>query len=130
MRGQSTFVSAIAAGVICTLSARAEPPPDRGTIITGQAENDLVTGTDRFYTSGVRLGITLPTGELPGFASDFGHWLWGDGQQRLAFDLSQNIFTRASHRPCIRIRATVPMRPSCSAPCSFSAGAFAGPRSQ
>ena len=93
MRGQSTFVSAIAAGVICTLSARAEPPPDRGTIITGQAENDLVTGTDRFYTSGVRLGITLPTGELPGFASDFGHWLWGDGQQRLAFDLSQNMFT-------------------------------------
>jgi lipid A 3-O-deacylase len=75
-------------------AARAElPPPDRSTIITGQAENDSLSGTDRYYTSGVRFGITLPTGELPGFAIDLGHALWGEGQQRLSFDLTQNMFT-------------------------------------
>jgi lipid A 3-O-deacylase len=76
------------------VAARAEPPrPDPSTIMTGQVENDSLSGTDRFYTSGVRLGITLPTGQLPGFASDFGHALWGEGQQRLAFDLTQNMYT-------------------------------------
>jgi hypothetical protein len=56
-------------------------------------ENDSLSGTDRYYTSGVRLGITLPTGDLPDYGRDFGHWLWGDGQQRLSFDLTQNMFT-------------------------------------
>jgi hypothetical protein len=93
MRGQSSIVLALMAAFIGVPNARAEPPPDPGTIITGQVENDAFAGTDRNYTSGVRLGITLPTGQLPGFARDFGHWLWGEGQQRLAFDLSQNMFT-------------------------------------
>ncbi len=73
--------------------ARAEPAPDPSTIITLQAENDSLSGTDRYYTSGVRLGVTLPTGDLPDYARDFGHWLWGDGQQRLSFDLTQNMYT-------------------------------------
>ncbi|MEJ0017142.1 MAG: lipid A deacylase LpxR family protein [Acetobacteraceae bacterium] len=81
------------AGLIGSASAHAEPTPDPGTIITVQVENDSLTGTDRYYTSGVRLGVTLPTGQLPDFTRDFGHWLWGDGQQRLAFDLTQSIFT-------------------------------------
>jgi lipid A 3-O-deacylase len=81
------------AALLGAVAARAEPAPDPSTIITGQGENDSLSGTDRYYTSGVRFGITLPTGQLPGFASDFGHFLWGDGQQRLAFDLSQNMFT-------------------------------------
>jgi hypothetical protein len=83
----------VAAALCGTVAARAEPKPDPSVIITGQVENDSLSGTDRNYTSGVRLGITLPTGNLPGFASDFGHYLWGEGQQRLAFDLSQNMFT-------------------------------------
>jgi hypothetical protein len=69
------------------------PPPDRSTIIAGQAENESLSATDRYYTSGVRFGITLPTGELPGFAGDLGHALCGEGQQRLSFDLPQNMFT-------------------------------------
>lgn len=93
MRGHASIILAIAVSVLGPVAARAEPKPDSSTIITGQVENDSLAGTDRYYTSGVRLGITLPTGELPGFASDMGHWLWGDGQQRLAFDLTQNMFT-------------------------------------
>jgi hypothetical protein len=82
-----------AAALLGSIAARAEPQADPSTIITGQVENDSLSGTDRYYTSGVRFGITLPTGQLPGFASDAGHWMWGDGQQRLAFDLTQNMFT-------------------------------------
>jgi hypothetical protein len=82
-----------AAVLLGSIAAHAEPQADPSTIITGQVENDSLSGTDRYYTSGVRFGITLPTGKLPGFASDFGHALWGDGQQRLAFDLTQNMFT-------------------------------------
>lgn len=93
MRCPVRIVLAFCAGVLGSPTARAEPPPDPSIIITLQDENDLLTGTDRFYTNGARIGITLPTGELPEFARDFGHWLWGDGQQRLAFDLTQNMFT-------------------------------------
>ena len=94
MRGHPSIAFALVATVLLgAIAARAEPAPDRSTIITGQVENDSISGTDRYYTSGVRLGITLPTGDLPGFASDFGHALWGEGQQRLSFDLTQNMFT-------------------------------------
>lgn len=89
----STGISAAVAALATAAIAQAEPAPDRGTIVTGQVENDSLAGTDRNYTSGARLGITLPTGELPGFASDLGRLVWGEGQQRLAFDLSQSLFT-------------------------------------
>jgi hypothetical protein len=94
MHGRAGIALTVAAVFTSGVAARAElPPPDHSTIITGQVENDSLSGTDRYYTSGVRLGITLPTGELPGFASDLGHSLWGEGQQRLSFDLTQNMFT-------------------------------------
>ena len=51
------------------------------------------TPTDRFYTNGLRLGWTSPTGAVPNFLVDLGHTLWGAGQQRIAFDLSQQIYT-------------------------------------
>jgi hypothetical protein len=84
---------AFCASLLAPPTVRAAAMPDHSTIITGQVENDALAGTDRNYTSGVRLGVTLPTGDLPGFVRDFGHWLWGEGQQRLAFDLTQNMFT-------------------------------------
>jgi hypothetical protein len=34
-----------------------------------------------------------PTGQVPGPLAALGHWLLGDGQQRLGLELSQNIFT-------------------------------------
>jgi hypothetical protein len=78
------------------LAARADsPPPDPGNIVTVQIENDAfsIPGTDRLYTSGERLGYVAPTGDLPDFVSDFGHQFFGDGTQRLEFDLQQKIYT-------------------------------------
>jgi lipid A 3-O-deacylase len=94
MRGQAGIALVVTLLSLAGMAARAEPArPDASTIVTGQGENDMLSGTDRFYTSGVRFGITLPTGQLPGFASDLGHRLWGEGEQRLAFDITQNMFT-------------------------------------
>ena len=69
------------------------PPGDPALIITLQTENDLVGRTDRNYTAGLRLGITLPTGVMPAFVSTAGRALMGDGIQRLSLDLSQTLFT-------------------------------------
>ncbi len=66
---------------------------DPATIITLQTENDLVGRTDRNYTAGLRLGITLPDGVMPDIVRDAGHALLGDGRQRISLDLSQTIFT-------------------------------------
>jgi lipid A 3-O-deacylase len=69
------------------------PPGDSALIVTLQTENDLVGRTDRNYTAGLRLGITLPTGVMPNFVSTAGRALMGDGIQRLSLDLSQTLFT-------------------------------------
>ena len=69
------------------------PPPDPATIITLQTENDVVGRTDRNYTAGLRLGITLPTGLMPDFVSELGRSVIGDGQQRISLDVAQALFT-------------------------------------
>jgi lipid A 3-O-deacylase len=75
----------------------AVPAPDPASIITLQIENDAfsIPSTDRYYTSGESLGYVLPTGVLPNFIADLGHGLFGDGSQRLAFNLQQVIYTPA-----------------------------------
>ncbi len=73
--------------------AHADPPPDPHRIITFQIENDATAGTDRYYTSGVRLGYTTPTDALPDPFARLGEALFGPGQQRLALGLSQLLFT-------------------------------------
>lgn len=70
-----------------------EPPPDPATIVTLQTENDVIGRTDRNYTAGIRLGITLPSGEMPEFLREVGHALLGPGRQRISLNLSQTIFT-------------------------------------
>ena len=91
--------AAIAATLLMQLaSANAQPAPDTASIWTLQGENASIsagTPTDRFYTNGLRLGWTSPVGTVPGFLVNLGHTLWGDGQQRVAFDLSQQIYTPA-----------------------------------
>ena len=69
------------------------PPADSALIVTLQTENDIVGRTDRNYTAGLRLGITLPTGLMPDFLSSAGRAVMGDGIQRLSLDLSQTLFT-------------------------------------
>jgi len=93
----SKTVAGLAATLIAALPARAEPPQDSKSIFTIQVENDAVStfkGTsDQYYTSGLRLGYTSGTNAVPEFLSGIGRAVWGDGVQRVSFDLSQSIFT-------------------------------------
>jgi lipid A 3-O-deacylase len=79
------------------LRAEATPAADPTGIWTIQVENDAVStlrGTsDQYYTSGLRLGWTSGTDQVPGALSRIGRALWGDGVQRISFDLSQSVFT-------------------------------------
>ncbi len=78
--------------------ARAAPPADPSSIWTLQDENasiSTVNLTDRYYVNGLRLGWTSPTGEVPGFLAPLGTTLWGEGQQRIAVSLSQQMYTPA-----------------------------------
>ncbi len=73
----------------------AVPAPDPDSIVTLQIENDSfsIPSTDRYYTSGESLGYVLPTGKMPDFVSSLGHALFGEGSQRLAFNVQQVIYT-------------------------------------
>jgi hypothetical protein len=77
-----------------TTAAAADPPEDPNHTITLQLENDSTRpGSDNYYTSGERIAYTSPTSKVPGPLASLGHLLLGDGQQRFALELSQNIFT-------------------------------------
>jgi hypothetical protein len=70
---------------------------DADSTWTIQDENASITTAklpDRNYVNGLRIGWTSPTDTLvPSALADVGHTLWGDGRERIAFDLSQSIFT-------------------------------------
>jgi len=75
-------------------TAAAQPLDDPGHTITFHLENDSTRpGSDNYYTSGERLSYTSPTGQVWAPIANFGHALLGEGQQRIAIDLSQLIFT-------------------------------------
>jgi hypothetical protein len=75
-------------------AAVAEPLPDPNHTITIQLENDSTRpGSDNYYTSGERIAYTSPTDQVPAPLASLGHLLLGEGQQRLALELSQNIYT-------------------------------------
>lgn len=94
-----SVVGAAAVMVALTLggAAIAEPPQDPHGILTLQIENDAVSTrrgtTDEYYTSGLRIGYTTGTNAVPDFLGRLGHVVWGDGVQRVSFDVSQSIFT-------------------------------------
>src|SRR3978361_794079 len=92
-------VAAFAATLVfSTIGVQAQPASDKSSIWTLQDENASISAgklTDRFYVNGLRLGWTSPTGQVPDFLADLGRSLWGGGQQRLAFDLTQQIYTPA-----------------------------------
>jgi lipid A 3-O-deacylase len=81
------------------IGAMAQPVADPSSIWTLQGENASISAgnpIDRFYVNGLRLGWTSPTGFVPNFLTDLGHTLWGGGQQRVAVDLDQQIYTPAA----------------------------------
>ncbi|MCB8874509.1 lipid A deacylase LpxR family protein [Acidisoma silvae] len=69
------------------------PPADNGSIYTIRVENDATGATDENYTSGLQIGWTGPTGDLPGFLANGGHAILGAGNQRVSIDLSQQMYT-------------------------------------
>jgi lipid A 3-O-deacylase len=84
--------------VLPGIAAQAQPAADPLSIWTLQDENASISAgnpTDRFYVNGLRLGWTSPTGAVPNFLADLSHTLWGGGQQRVAIDLAQQIYTPA-----------------------------------
>jgi hypothetical protein len=72
------------------------PVPDPDSIWTIQAENDAVStlkGTsDRYYTSGLRLGWTSGADAVDPAAA-WGHAIWGNGTTRVSIDITQSLFT-------------------------------------
>jgi lipid A 3-O-deacylase len=93
-----TIAATTALLVLPGIEAQAQPAADPLSIWTLQDENASIsagTPTDRFYVNGLRLGWTSPTGAVPNFLADLGHTLWGGGQQRVAIDLTQQIYTPA-----------------------------------
>jgi lipid A 3-O-deacylase len=98
MRSRNIFILA-AMFLPPAVAIAAEPVPDPANIITLQGENATISAapglTDRFYTNGLRLGWTAPTGEMPDFLASLGHLVWGNGLQRISVDLSQQIYTPA-----------------------------------
>lgn len=92
--------TSIGLAMLITSPVAAAPPADPSGIITFQVENDAVStqaGTsDRYYTSGLRLGYTTGTERLPEALTGFGRFVWGDGVQRVSIDLAQSIFTPRS----------------------------------
>jgi len=74
--------------------AMADPPADPRHTLTIQLENDFLNPhSDKYYTNGFRIAYTSPTGQVPGFLASLGRSLFGAGQQRLAIELSQHLFT-------------------------------------
>jgi lipid A 3-O-deacylase len=76
-----------------------KPPTDSASIWTLQDENASISTeklTDRYYTNGLRLGWTSGTNAVPDALERLGQSLWGDGQRRISFDLTQQIYTPAA----------------------------------
>jgi lipid A 3-O-deacylase len=93
-----TMTALAALTVLPAVSARAQPAADPTSIWTIQGENASISAgklTDRFYVNGLRVGWTSPTGQVPDFLANLGRTLWGGGQQRIGFDLGQQMYTPA-----------------------------------
>jgi hypothetical protein len=93
----SLAVAALAA-VPALARAQQLPPPDPTGIWTLQDENASISTsslTDRYYVNGLRLGYTTGTSAVPDPLGAIARSIWGDGRQRLSFDLTQYIFTPA-----------------------------------
>ena len=89
--------AAVVAGFVAsTTAALAQPKPDTANIWTIQDENASISSaslTDRFYTNGLKVGWMSGTDAVPGFLASLGRSLWGGGQQRVGFSISQQIYT-------------------------------------
>jgi len=80
-----------------TAQAQTAASPGVPSIWTIQGESDSVSttpgGSDKYYTSGLRLGWTSGADQVPDAVARLGADFWGEGTTRASFDLTQQIFT-------------------------------------
>jgi hypothetical protein len=90
--GAATALAVIAASP----QARAdELSPDHAAIYTIQDENAAISttsGADRYYVNGLRFSYTSGEGDVPAFLQQIGRTLWGEGTQRISFEVGQLMF--------------------------------------
>ena len=75
--------------------AQSQPSFPSG-IWTIQDENASISTaqpTDRNYVNGFNLNWTSKPGEVPAFAANLGHAIWGDGTQRVSLGIMQQTYT-------------------------------------
>lgn len=93
----ATVVPAAAQSPPPPAGAATAPPADDAAIWTFQDENASLTTSDRLadrlYANGLRLGWTSREGGAPAFLARLGQTLWGEGRQRIGFDLTEQIYT-------------------------------------
>jgi hypothetical protein len=90
------LAAALPAWPAAAQSPPAPPPPDTANIWTIQDESAAISTAplkDRYYTNGLRLGWTSAEGVVPDFLQRIGQTLWGEGRQRIAFDITQQMYT-------------------------------------
>ena len=83
---------------VSTAASTVQLGPDPTAIYTLEDENASLSSaslTDRYYVNGLKAGYTSGTDGVPDFAASIGHALYGDGEQHLTFDLTQQIYTPA-----------------------------------
>jgi hypothetical protein len=90
----ATACAVTAAGVVPFALAQSLPA-DPAAIFSLQGENAAISTskvTDRYYTNGIRVGWTSPTGYAPALEG-IGRTVFGEGQQRISVNISQQIYT-------------------------------------
>ena len=53
--------------------------------------------SDKYYVNGMSLSWTSPADRVPVALADLDRTIWGDGQQRVAFSLVQQIYTPSQY---------------------------------
>lgn len=103
----ATLVAAAPALAQSSAPAPAQAPVpatvDTSSVWTLQVENDSFSRlgrrqSDRYYTSGLRLGFTSAPSLVPDPLKNLATTLWGTGETRLAFDITHQMYTPFSIR--------------------------------
>lgn len=95
-RAAPIAATALLAAFSATAGAQTPPARDTASIWSIQGENASISSakvTDRFYTNGLRIGWTSAEGALPDSIGHVGRLLWGKGEQRIAIDITQQMYT-------------------------------------
>jgi lipid A 3-O-deacylase len=88
-------IGAFSVAGLAPAMAQGEPgfPSGIWTIQDENASISTAQPTDRNYVNGFNLNWTSNPGVVPGFVSNLGHAIWGNGTQRISLGIMQQIYT-------------------------------------